>query len=265
MNWVGNVSRAAVAALSVAGLATAQEQSQIANGQNVPNGTYPWAVSLHTSATPSNANTWCSGSHVAPEFVLTAAHCFDADLNGVISVSENSANELWASLNRTLISDTSKGQVIQGQAVFLNPANDIALLRLASASSAPIVQLDPRVPANNTNVTTAGWGFFTTTNTLPDNMQRGFFRVVQPDGLDLLYINRNNEEMCGGDSGGPVFTELNGLARVVAAHTNSPPGCGLATGNARGSRVDSAIAWIRSVIDTNGFDRRASSGRTSQA
>jgi hypothetical protein len=194
---------------------------------------------------------------VAPEFVLTAAHCFDGNLNGVIEPAENSANELWASLNRTRISDTSKGQVIRGQAVFLNPANDIALLRLASASSAPIVQLDPSLPANNTNLTTAGWGAFTTGGAFPDNMQRGSFRVVMPSGLDLLYVNNNTEEMCGGDSGGPVFTEFSGLARVVAAHTNSPVGCGVNTGNARGSRVDSAIAWIRSIIDTNGFDRRA--------
>jgi hypothetical protein len=39
MNWVGNVSWAAVAALSLAGAALAQGPAEIANGQYVPNGT----------------------------------------------------------------------------------------------------------------------------------------------------------------------------------------------------------------------------------
>ncbi len=246
---------AVVAAIAFAALAVAQPP-EIARGTAVPNRTYPWAVSLHTGSNPSTANTQCSGSHVAPNFVLTAAHCFDSNLDGTIQPSEFSANEIWASLNRTRISDRSRGQVIRGAAVFLNPLNDIALLRLQSASNAPIVQLDPALPATDTNVTTAGWGFIDNVGTLPDNMQRGAFRVTGVSGLDLEYVNRNSEEMCGGDSGGPVFTELNGLARLVAAHTNSPGGCGIFTGNATGSRVDSAMTWIRNVIDANGFDRR---------
>jgi hypothetical protein len=203
---------------------------------------------LHTGSTPSSANTWCSGSHIAPQWVITAQHCLDNDLDGTIEPSEVSANELWVSLNRTRISDTSRGEVIQGLSAVLNNANDIALLRLSSPSSAPTVALATAAPAANTPVTTAGWGAFTSTNLFPDNMQQGQFQVAGTDGLDLLYSNVNNEEMCGGDSGGPVFTQAGGVVRLVAAHTNSPIGCGVNTGNARGSRIDSALAWIRANV-----------------
>ncbi|NMO20914.1 trypsin-like serine protease [Pyxidicoccus fallax] len=225
-----------------------EQQSEIARGTAVPNGTYPWAVSLHTGATPSTANLQCSGSHIAPGWVLTAQHCFDSNLDGVISASEFSANEIWASLDRTRISDTSRGQVIQGAQVFLNNTNDLALLRLASPSSAPIVQLANTIPAVNAAVTPAGWGLVNNSGTVPDNLQQGQFRVTGSNALDLFYTNVNTEEMCGGDSGGPVFTQVGGVVQVVAAHTNSPGGCGVSTGNATGSRVDVALPWIRSII-----------------
>ncbi|NMO20913.1 trypsin-like serine protease [Pyxidicoccus fallax] len=225
-----------------------EQQSEIARGTAVPNGTYPWAVSLHTGATPSTGNVRCSGSHIAPGWVLTAQHCFDSNLDGVISASEFSANEIWASLDRTRISDTSRGQVIQGAQVFLNNTNDLALLRLASPSSAPIVQLANTIPAVNAAVTPAGWGLVNNSGTVPDNLQQGQFRVTGSNALDLFYTNVNTEEMCGGDSGGPVFTQVGGVVQVVAAHTNSPAGCGVNTGNATGSRVDVALPWIRSII-----------------
>jgi hypothetical protein len=250
-NFVVTFAVGAVLALAGVPAVSAHAESSgpdIANGTNVPNGGYPWAVSLHTGSIPSTANTWCSGSHIAPQWVITAQHCLDNNLNGIIEASEVSANELWVSLNRTRISDTSRGEVIQGFSAVLNNANDIALLRLSRPSSAPIVALANTAPAANTAVTTAGWGAFTSTNLFPDNMQQGQFRVVGTDGPDLLYTNVNNEEMCGGDSGGPVFTQAGGVVRLVAAHTNSPIGCGVNSGNARGSRIDVARAWIRAYV-----------------
>ncbi|HZI16445.1 MAG TPA: trypsin-like serine protease [Myxococcus sp.] len=224
------------------------QQSGIARGTAVPDGTHPWAVSLHTAAATSNANVLCSGSHVAPGWVLTAQHCFDHNLDGIIGASELSATQVWASLDRTRISDTSRGQVLQGAEVFLNNTNDIALLRLSAPSYAPIVQLATAIPAVNAAVTPAGWGYTDNAGAVPDNLQQGQFRVTGSSALDLFYTNINTEEMCGGDSGGPVFTQVGGVVQVVAAHTNSPGGCGVNTGNATGSRVDVALPWIRGII-----------------
>ncbi len=225
----------------------AEQPREIARGTAVPDGTYPWAVSLHTSSATSTANRTCSGSHIAPGWVLTAQHCFDADLDGTITAAEFSATEIWASLNRTRISDTSRGQVIQGAEVFLNNTNDLALLRLATPSNAPIIQLATAIPAVNAAVTPASWGRIED-NTTPDNMQEGQFRVTGSSALDLFYLNVNTEEMCGGDSGGSVFTQVGGVFQLVAAHTNSPGGCGINTGAATGSRVDVALPWIRGII-----------------
>ena len=225
-----------------------EQTSGIARGTSVPNGVHPWAVSLHTSASPSNLNVLCSGSHVAPGWVLTAQHCFDHNLNGVIEAAELSANEVWASLDRTRISDTSRGEVLQGAQVYLYGTNDLALLRLASPSSAPLVALGTALPANGTAVTPAGWGYTDNIGNVPDNLQQGQFQVTGSNAVDLLYTNVNTEEMCGGDSGGPVITQAGGVTQVVAAHTNSPGGCGVALGAATGSRVDSALGWIRGIV-----------------
>jgi len=234
-------------ALAVAGPASAEPD--IAHGSAVSDGTYPWAVSLHLGSDPTTANLNCSGSHIAPEWVLTAAHCFDSNLDGTITASENSANEYWFSLNRTRISNRTRGEVIQGSSVILNGTNDIALVRLARPSTAPIVALATSLPATGSAVTTAGWGFTDNVGTIPDNLQRGAFRTtVNTNALDLKYLNLGSEEMCGGDSGGPVFTESGGVIRLVAVHTNSPNGCGVNTGEATGSRVDVALPWIRQNV-----------------
>lgn len=238
----------AMAVSGMSGVTGAQADSFIANGQLVPDGTYPWAVSLHTSSATTAANRLCSGSHVAPDWVLTAAHCFDFNLNGTISADEFAANEVFFSLDRTLISTTTRGEVIQGTQVVLNGANDIALVRLAQPSTAPIVALGTALPTNGTAVTAAGWGDTDATGTNPDQMRRGFFSVTGSNSLDLNYTNVNNEEMCGGDSGGPVFTETGGVTRLVAVHTNSPAGCGANPGAATGSRVDAALPWIRANV-----------------
>ena len=49
-------------------------QAKIIGGSNVPLGMYPWFA----RTTLYNHSTWqgCGGMLVAPEFVLTAAHCF---------------------------------------------------------------------------------------------------------------------------------------------------------------------------------------------
>jgi len=82
--------------IGVAMAPAAHAQNDIANGTAVPDGAYPWAVSLHAGSTPAAANTFCSGSHIAPSWVLTAQHCFDTNLDGT---PERAGTNVWVSLN----------------------------------------------------------------------------------------------------------------------------------------------------------------------
>jgi hypothetical protein len=65
--------------------------------------------------------------------------------------------------------------------------------------------------------------------------------------------------MCGRDAGDPVFVDGPGTTTVAAIQTGSPAGCGVRGGNSRGSRVDSALPWIRSQVPAQyGFVRATS-------
>ena len=48
-----------------------EEDNKIVNGQNAVSGSWPWQVSLHFGGKHT-----CGGVLIAPDFVLTAAHCF---------------------------------------------------------------------------------------------------------------------------------------------------------------------------------------------
>lgn len=227
-----------------------QRRDEIFGGIAVADRTFPWAVSLHDTSATAAGNQFCSGSHIAPGWVLTAQHCFDSNMDGTISADEVSANQVWASLNRTRISDTSRGEVLQGAQLFLNFTNDLALLRLVRPSAAPIIQLARAAPAPGTIMTVAGWGLIDA-RTLPDNLQAGKFKVsTRSNALDLRYFGINGEEVCPADSGGPAFTQAGGLVQQVAVTTHtSSPACGSGPfSDAVGSRIDVALPWIRSIV-----------------
>lgn len=48
-------------------------QSRVINGVNATRGAWPWQVGLHTSY----GTFFCGGSLIAPNWVVTAAHCLE--------------------------------------------------------------------------------------------------------------------------------------------------------------------------------------------
>ena len=62
--------------------------NRIIGGNNVGAGTYPWFTMLLYMTGNDENEQGCGGMLVAPEWVLTAAHCIDADIrnNGAVRV-----------------------------------------------------------------------------------------------------------------------------------------------------------------------------------
>lgn len=140
------------AAMQVGNTAVADTNSpDIIGGQEAVPGAWPWMAALL-------GDSLCGGALIAPDWVITAAHCFEGTNPAQFEVV----------LGRHALSSNA-GQVHQIAQIILHPNydentndSDIALIRLATPSGQPVIPLIRPATANlanpGVNATVTGWG-----------------------------------------------------------------------------------------------------------
>jgi trypsin len=193
-------------------LGTTGGASAIVGGSAAAEGEFPFMASLQDGT----GFAFCGGSVIGASWVLTAAHC----------VADGSAADLYVVTGRTNLTDTSKGQVIKVDTVYVNPAyansaHDSALLHLSTPTTSPSITLagaaDDVLEAAGAPVTVTGWGDQTPTLGLnsPTAMRKVALNVVSDSecgqtnfGFDAatgVCAAALLKDSCQGDSGGPLF------------------------------------------------------------
>jgi len=124
-----------------------QPQPRIINGNRTPEGRYSYAVSLK-----DDVGHFCGGSLIAPDVVLSAAHCAGGDYKAIIG--------------RHSLQDTDGEEMIV-KTEMMHPSydssttdNDFVLIFLESSVTLDVdlVTVSPDVVAAGTDVTVMGWG-----------------------------------------------------------------------------------------------------------
>jgi secreted trypsin-like serine protease len=175
-------------------------------GGSITSTPQPWVAALL-----QNGRQGCGGSLIAPQWVVTAAHC--------VSGGANPTQVRVGSLNRS-----SGGQVISISQKIIHPSystsninggNDIALLKLASpVSGITPIGIAASAPGTNTSVRLYGWG-----QTTPQSGgDGGSEQLKQLDTTiiassscanyrtgDLCLRGTTSATACYGDSGGPAL------------------------------------------------------------
>ncbi|WBB55932.1 DUF1986 domain-containing protein [Verrucosispora sp. WMMD573] len=181
----------------------------------------PWAAAVF-----SNGSFTCSGTIIAPQWVLTARHC----LGGSMSVRVGSVYRSSGGVTRTV--SATYGQY------------DVALMRLSSSVSTSYVTLASSNPPVNSTNSIYGWGMTCYSGcSASSQLKTASVRVTSTNvsdayGGQAIRSSRINGNAWRGDSGGPQFYNGQQVGVASTADGQSIQNYGSVAYNR---------AWIRSV------------------
>ncbi len=243
---------ALIAAVSLGLVAGTRPAYAIAHGQPVPEGVYRFSTKLTMTNIPNPDGTFrnsaCSASLVAPQWIITAGHCFH-DVNGN-RVSGPVPYPTTATVGRAILSGTN-GYVVNVVEVRQAPRTDVALARLESPISdiAPLT-LSSAAPKAGAILRVTGFGATSSVNPVPvTQLQTGQVKIKRVTGSDVLvvgYAPAPDTSACIWDSGAPYFSEAqNGTVALVSVELDGPA-CPHSQEETT-ARVDRIADWIRST------------------
>ncbi|XP_071998583.1 serine protease 56 isoform X2 [Engystomops pustulosus] len=247
-------------------------KGRIVGGSITSPGSWPWLVNIRL-----NGELICGGVLLGDAWVLTAAHCFNGNMNelhwtvvaGQYNLNKEENEKTLYQVNRIITHPKFNQKTFN---------NDIALLELTSSvvvspSTIPVcLPAVPMDPAPGTNCYIAGWGSLYEDGPPSDVIMEARVPVLSQEsckstlGKDMLtntmfcagYLT-GGIDSCQGDSGGPLTCQdPTSKQYVIYGITSWGNGCGERGKPGVYTRVTAFIEWIRNQMNKSTPNREPS-------
>ncbi|XP_020859707.1 kallikrein-8 [Phascolarctos cinereus] len=229
------------------------EDSRVLGAQPCEPHSQPWQAGLF-----QGVRFLCGGVLVAPQWVLTAAHCqkpkFTVHL-GQHSLQNPDGSEQKIEVARSIPHPCHNESN--------RNSHDLMLLRLRKPASVndqvKPIGLPSRCPQPNQKCTVSGWGTTTSPReNFPDTLHCGDLYIWSQDLCEQAYPGKisdgmvcagdsNGVDTCQGDSGGPLVCQ--GVLQGITSWGADP--CGRADKPGVYTSVCRYTEWIKKIVNAN--------------